>query len=564
MPTDKLSRRHIMAVITSSAVGVGGCNSVFGDPENATTTNGVSDEPVLGTWSQSTETASSLADAPELLTGESPVPADQVSDIRRLRPKPVEERIRSRAGIPDDQRVGVRGDKTVGLRDESSLKERSGIEIDDESDISSIADDGSGGENDPYLIDNIHLNNSGNSDAGFRWDDPDADYCIRLENCEITGYTSQIYMSADSTLEIRSSKLYDSDGASGWLENGRILCDRVHFAGSNRSIRLQGGEKCQFRDCLFDETEVSWTNSVTYFGTDSQVTLDIRFCEIDTPSASQGIRINADPRTEHYIGNTEIRNIGGQGIFARDLENICIEYTRSRDTESNCVRFVGVGDFEIDHCEFSNPAIGSRVALFASFGNPCYDFTVRYTYGEHRNSYGSTTGGPNEIFHFPGGKEGEVHHCQAAYTADDAFELSGSQGGMSFHHLVADSINRQCVDIFRGNRNGSRHPGVPVNCNVHHIYGYSENDAIVRITDADDVSTWHIFGEAGGTAGVVLEQRDGAVESHSPRDCRVIGPLPSSEMTARGPFLFGGEVGPNNSAVWFDSDTGIVKQYSSV
>lgn len=560
MPTDKLSRRRILAVITGSTVGLGGCNSVFGDSENTTTTN----EPVLGTWSQNTDAASPPVDAPELITGEGTVLADQISDIIELRPKPAEERIRSMAGIPDEQRVGIRDDKTVGVSDGSSLRRQSGIEIDEESDISSLADGGSGTEDDPYLIESRHLDSSGDSDVGFRWDDPEADYYICLENCEITGYTYQVYMNAGSTLAIRRSKVYDSEGASGWLESGRILCDRVHFAGSNRSIRLQGGEKCQFRDCLFDEAEVSWTNEITFFGKDTQVTLDIQFCEIDTPSASQGIRITAEPRTEHYIGNTEVRNVGGPGIFARDLENLRIEYTRSRDTESNCVRFAGVGNFEIDHCEFSNPAVGNRVALFGSFDNPCYDFEVRRTYGEHGNSYGSTAGGPNEIFHFPGGRDGEVHHCHAAYTADDAFELSGSQGGMSFHHLVADSINRQCVDIFRGNENGSRHPGVPVNCNVHHVYGYSENDAIVRITDADSVSAWHIFGEAGGTAGVVLEQRDSSIEGHSPRDCRVIGPLPSSGMTARGPFEMAGEVGPNNSVVWFDRDTGVIEQYSSV
>ncbi|MFX1573978.1 MAG: right-handed parallel beta-helix repeat-containing protein [Promethearchaeota archaeon] len=463
--------------------------------------------------------------------------------------------IRDHAGVPVNETVGIMNNKESGFK--GHLEEAYRIEILSYEDAKSIASSGSGAAEDPFIIEGKRFNNSENSfeSAGIYINDPDGNYFININNCEIYGYQDeQIYLNLGAKMSISNSKIY-SKGFGIVQKGGDLEILETHFSGLEKGGILASSDqksKLIIMNSLFDSESNEWGISSKGIYTDGTGLVNISFSTVKNANSLEFIYIYKSSKlifSNCYIDNISkalFRGNKAEGFISKDS---IIKYLQISNTSHNSIYLQGESDLEISFCTIKNSAPDKRLILILNSNNEFpHDIVIHHC--KFTDSIGSGKPG-NECLEVFYGKNIEFHHNWVTECTEDAYELVSPQIGCSIHENVGDNVQKQIVDIYQafGNEKEFDSHGGYVGTYIHHIYGNSFRDCAVRITDADGLLIHDIYASCGALYSVILEQRYGN-NSKTPANCIILDPI--INYAPNGSKLgLEGSIGPGNIFLTF-------------
>ena len=473
--------------------------------------------------------------------------------------------IRDGAGVRAGVDLGVEAGVTAGLSDAGALSDSNNITITNESQASSASSSGTGTLGDPYIIRDLRFDNSESTTIGFYWNDSDADYYIKLINCELYGYTAyQIRSNTGTTLFVESCKIYDPSPAAFrygvWSESGTVNCTKTLFAGLGDDAFRFGGGSIDVSNVRFDASESAWVTDACMFQSldAGGGTATIDHCDFMVNNA------NVDVLRLWKDATWSITNCYGEDM----------RYVTSSNMNEDC------NSFTMADCHFKD-FTAHIVVRFG--GQTLNNFDIGYCYFDDNNSGNRLV----DIRHSP--DNGRVHHCKFKKTTgtkvadnecleawfptnvvfdynwveectEDAYEMISPGVGCAIRDSVADSCEGQIIDLFSDNNNNL--PASSQGVTVERIYGESLDDYAVIVTDVGSsggtgeieiVDIYASNASAGVASAILLEQRN-VTAGTGPNRVHVRGatPLPT-ESSSSTPFSTTGTLGSDNSAAWFNS-----------
>lgn len=489
----------------------------------------------------------------------------------RLNPLWQANRIRAEAGIPEHETVGIEDDATAGLTvDESDLTDEgqdSRIYIGSESDASDEADSGSGTEDDPYVIEEREIYGNGDGtgwNEGVVWDDPDADYYLKLQNCLIYDWDGEQVASDTGTLLIvENCKIYHNtdsySGSRGVVQkSGDLEVRECHFAGlsSENVVGYAGSDdKLTIENCLFDEAE--YDNTATHLhqqlGTGK---LEVSYSDFLVDGAT-GIRLWRTTY-ETKIYNCYFNSTGNQGVHARRHrdENVQIYYCEFDFCQ---LRMENVHHSRVHHCFFNDAPEQDRNCLIHKDEDDRICTNIDVDHCRFIKKTGQVSRAGEECLESFYGYKIDFHHNWVEECIEDAYEHVRSNGFCDVRYCVGDNVEDQIVDYY-GNGDGSG--GVDYSRRqlggvVEHIYGDSGQN-VVNVHDTNGVVVkGHIYAEdRDGNDGVNVRNRNGP-DGAGPNDVRVFGPLPLSDKVGEKVTVddfTGDDMGEDNVAIYWNGD----------
>lgn len=489
---------------------------------------------------------------------------DALVGVQRLEAMFEANRIRSNAGIPNAETFGVRSGKSAGLSDSGALSASSELDLASESAVSSAADSGSGTESDPYVIRDRDI--TADSQVGINFRDGSQDYYVEFVNCRVEGVGNQaIEISSSGSKEqtvFRNCQFFGDTYVVRCKSDA--TWDQVHFAGTtdNDQFVPEGGADTLVTDCLFDGAQA--TNPRSEIQPLGNSTTLVKYTRFDGNTKAVKFWKNGSYHFEncHFsVTNALVVDLDATEIH----DDIRFKYSKFENADGN---YIANGAscqhpdepdqydrerlaIEVAYCEFEDNAAESRMVHFTDGRNDLVE-DIRVHHCTFDKQTGQSSAGDEVLETFPNGKRVEFDHNWAKNATEDVYEHAYPIEQCFVHHCVADNATGQIVDFFGTadpETKNSTH-GLPIESEVHHIYGDCD-DVAVKLTDVSDVLVkGHIFAESTGGPAVEIEQRNGP--TGQPEQIRVTGPLTRSEATASGPFGTKGDVGTNNWAIWFD------------
>lgn len=491
-------------------------------------------------------------------------------------------RIRRQAGVPSHETVGPRAGTAPGLSDAAALSATQRTTITSETDASGLASSGTGTEADPYVIRDLDLDNSeaSGSNGGLVWSDPDATYYCRFVNCRVTGYNAhQIRIDTGTKAEIINCQTWDPTAYGIDVQGGEAVIRELDFAGfgGDDAVRTgANGVTVTVEDSAFTANKRAWSDNANAYGVqgfNDNATMTVRYCEATAPGLAALYKPWGDCSVT--LTNNLVSGSGAlfkvSGSMSRSTNGVTVKYCRTENNSTGAQFYAySLSNVEVAYCEFADAPDGARILHFTAEswndgnGRPTNVRDSRVHHCKFTDSLG-TGGAGNEVCEsFPAGERVEFDHNWTTECSEDAFEHAYPYTECEIHHCVADNAGGQIVDYFGAfDPDSGTATGLDINAECHHIYGSNCRDAVL-ITDSDGVDVWHVFAEVSNASlGVVtLEQRNGTA-GQTPRDCTVVGPLASADSAPQGSFATKGDVGPNNVAIWADSE-GNIQTYGDV
>ncbi len=466
--------------------------------------------------------------------------------------------IRDNAGVPKNETVGVEKGKKPGVN--GSLDDSDRIVILTYSDAESKSSSGSGTKENPFIIKDKRLDNSETSQdpAGIYILDPDADYYIHIDNCEIFGYKNeQIYVNIGTEVIISNCTIYSNDYGVH-QEGGDLKIFEAHFSGLGSGGILASSEKNNsliVRNSQFNSDLDQWgVNSKGIYSNGTGV-INITYTSVYDADSLDFVYIFKD--TKLIFSNCYLINVS-RALYRSNMaigfisQGSIIKYLEISNTKSTSINLLGESNLEISYCTISNSAPDERLILISiSDENLPENISVHHCKFTDSVGYGGPGDECLEAFF---GKNIEFHHNWVTECTEDAFELAYPRTGCLIYSNVGDNVERQIVDIYQayGNESDMVSHGGFAGVYIHHIYGNSFSDCAVRITDADGIVVHDIYSSSGALFSVILEQRHG-IAGKTPTDCIIIDPiinyLPNSSKLG-----IDGLVGPGNVFINISSE----------
>ncbi|MCA9753295.1 MAG: hypothetical protein KC591_13970 [Gemmatimonadetes bacterium] len=440
------------------------------------------------------------------------------------------------------------------MADPSRLISSDPITIESRVEAEQLAHDGDGTTESPYVIRNLSIDGATTTaNFAFRWNDPEADYSIRLENIRLRGSAvSQIYVATATSLVVSHAEITGAGetGTGARIARGQVSFERTEFSGLEddgiQTVGSDGPIELTVADCRFSDAHGPWgsgTKGIQGQSTADLVRIRVVSSEFDSPSLGFGLRTwrNAAYEVTNTLFRCELGIRGGTETVEHLVVTRCVfETTRSAIWGEHFV------DWEVGYSEFRDNAAGVRLVRFDDCGAG----------RAHHNKFTKTTGeGPgNECLESFDSRDVVFDYNWVTTCTEDAFEHVRPRGHCVVSRSVGDDVALQIVDFFGNDpENGGE---------ISHIYGNC-GDVGVLVTDVDNISVHdiHTDNSAGRWSNVTLEQRHTEPGTH-PAGCTVRSPLPTPEQSAEGgPFGVQGIVGPGNTAEWWED--GALQEFSS-
>lgn len=471
--------------------------------------------------------------------------------------------IRDNAGVPANETVGIRNGKNPGC--EGILSDSERILILSESDAQSLSTFGTGTKTNPYVIDNLKLDNSESSTerAGIYINDPNCLYYLKIDNCYISGYQNeQIYVNFGTKVKI-SNCTFTSGEFGIVCKGGNLFIYETLISGFQKGgIKSSASEKEEIfiRDTQFDNSVGSWGSNSRAISMEGTGCLSLKYVEINNVNETDFLYIYKTTKiifTNCYINNCSsalLLNSSSKGFLD---STSTIKYLDIRNTSDDSIHLQTGSGIEISYCNLRDSAPLKRLIIFNRYSTKIPK-NIRVHHCKFTDK--SNSGRPgDECLEAWYGKNIEFDHNWITECSEDGFELAYPNTGCSIHDNVGDNVRKQIVDIYKtvGNIEHPSSLGGNVNTYIHHIYGNSIRDVAVRVTDANGVIVHDIYGESGGGPTVCLEQRHGEIGT-TPANCRILGPITNQSINGL-KCGFEGEIGPNNIFIDFKTNTMQIK-----
>lgn len=467
--------------------------------------------------------------------------------------------IRDNAGVPANETVGIRNGKNPGC--EGILNDSERILILSESDAQSLSTSGIGTKTNPYVIDNLKLDNSESSTerAGIYINDPNCLYYLKIDNCYISGYQSeQIYINFGTGVKI-SNCTFTSGEFGIVCEGGSLFIDETLISGFQKGgIKSSASEKEEIfiRNTQFDNSVGSWGSNSRAISMEGTGYLNLKYVEINNVNETDFLYIYIT--TKIIFTNCYINNCSSALLLDSSSEGFLdsastIKYLDIHNTSDDSIHLNTGSGIEISHCNLRDSAPLKRLIIFNRNGAKMPK-NIRVHHCKFTDK--SNSGRPrDECLEAWYGENIEFDHNWITECSEDGFELAYPNTGCSIHDNVGDNVRKQIVDIYKtfGNITHPSSLGGNVNTYIHHIYGNSIRDVAVRVTDANGVIVHDIYGESGGGPTVCLEQRHGEIGT-TPANCRILGSITNQSINGL-KCGFEGEIGSNNIFIDFKTDT---------
>ncbi len=443
-------------------------------------------------------------------------------------------KIRENAGFPSSEPDGPRYGHNPGIESDATLADRGSLSIESEADAKSLAVAGDGSRKNPYLIKNIR-NVDSNESFAFLWDDPSADddYHIQLENALFRNHSGgEIRHNGSGCLKLRQCVL-SSLGTALIHENGSCTASNTEFAGSaNNSIRIDGGEDIQIRDCLFSAR--LGPRSTRAIDIISLSSIDIRYSRIEGPRIA-GIELRSQDDVQVIVKNVGIYGIGW-GI--RDEPNNAGSFGKGStfrhlyiaDTGRNAIRVTGAnaGNYEIAYSTFEDAGQGGKARTVVLNVDNYDNRPIGWNVHHCKLARSDGTDEPsNEMLESFYGSDIHFHHNWVDGAPEDCYEHAFPVKNVSVTHSVGDNVSGELVDIFKsGNPDAEQTTHRSINGQFHHIYGDSGRE-LIRIGGVDDCFVHSIYGK-------VTSNKTHAIRLAGVTGSTIIGPLPTHDNTGKG------------------------------
>ncbi len=470
--------------------------------------------------------------------------------------------IKAQAGIESGVTPGVANGVTPGLTG-ATVTQSATLEVTNKAEAVAAASSGSGTLADPFVIKDKKWDSLGG--INFFWNDPDADYYIKLSNCHfLLPETANIRVNISSALERKSGIFIDScllyNHKAGVdhiiLDSGYLKITATHFnrCGSTRAlVRKNSGDDCEVfvRDCLYSGRGSAYAFTNAQGATGGVIDID-RFTIGDTPSSLSFIFAKADVKIN--INRLDMEEIAllWQPCNSSTLPELTLGFTitNSNIIAKNQTVFGWVENGKttvknglVSHCYFFSDVSGQggiRMGPKGTSGNDSHPQNVVVSHCLFERPAGVS--GPGEEMCEIFGAEGCcIEHCWTI-NGEDAYEYHTSRSGNVVRYCGGESVGGQMVDcfVFTGT------PGY----HIHHIFGEC-GDAGVLVTNTLNALIHDIYTDnASGTssepsaAGAVVLERRGT--GPKPNKIKVLGPLPAVSQSKNGmPFATVGEMGSN-------------------
>lgn len=482
--------------------------------------------------------------------------------------------IRDNSGVAKGVQPGVSPGTITGyVGTPSAPTPNAQITINVEADISGHADStGTGTLGDPYVLDLLTFPSWQATTYAIDWNDPDADYYIKLTNCffhnsDTAGIRVNILPATDVTrtklfienCTFRTDTLNGQSGAapsvlieSGEVESLNCKCDRLRapvFKIYTGTAFSGGNCKVSITNFLADDAVNGWGATSKLFANWSEGGICVM--KGITHNVAWGF-VNVQEDCELYVDrlmwNPEKRT--DVALFMNWSTTAAYAAQRLPKVFTNCRIQAGnasiiknstavttptpVQNVVFEHCEFLGPDLGVKNNNYRllDIGNPFNDLSFadspiyRFTNCLFTSPDKTFFLPGNEVVMLLGCRDTIIEGCWTIGGYEDCYEMHTSWGGNVVRHSGGTDVNGQLVDLY--NEPGSTlnisswdstPDGGPVQFSFATDHGLSAGQSVnlhnVTVTTGNDPRGYHVVKEAIDTNTITIDFDPGSSASFS-------------------------------------------------